>query len=92
MGRGMVGLGSKVVRRAHDGAARVIGAGARMRKTSVERYLIGVRPVLINVFVGDLVEFFARPACEPHAAAVAGRWLCRASRLENRYAIGAMQC
>ncbi|RXV69593.1 hypothetical protein D1006_31680 [Burkholderia stabilis] len=31
-------------------------AGAVARQASVERYLIGVRPVLINVFVDDLVE------------------------------------
>ncbi|CAI8693275.1 transposase [Burkholderia sp. IT-111MI5] len=29
-----------------------------MRQASVERYLIGVRPVLINVFVDDLVEIW----------------------------------
>ncbi|RQS85277.1 hypothetical protein DF032_02530 [Burkholderia seminalis] len=34
-------------------------AGAATRQASVERYLIGVRPVLINVFVGDLVEILA---------------------------------
>ncbi|RQX84747.1 hypothetical protein DF034_01585 [Burkholderia anthina] len=31
-------------------------AGAIARPASVERYLIGVRPVLINVFIADLVE------------------------------------
>ncbi|WP_175899761.1 hypothetical protein [Burkholderia seminalis] len=34
-------------------------AGAATRQASVERYLIGVRPVLINVFVDDLVEILA---------------------------------
>ncbi|QDW53470.1 hypothetical protein FFI87_024935 [Burkholderia sp. KBS0801] len=42
---------------ARGGAARVGQSGVAMRQASVERYLIGVRPVLINVFVGDLVEF-----------------------------------
>ncbi|PRF28304.1 hypothetical protein C6P98_00760 [Burkholderia multivorans] len=37
------------------------GAGqarARMRRASVDRYLIDVRPVLINVFIADLVEVY----------------------------------
>ncbi|RQR35967.1 hypothetical protein DIE22_13840 [Burkholderia sp. Bp9142] len=58
----MGGLGSKVVRRARRcGAGRQVGAATR--QASVERYLIGVRPVLINVFVGDLVEFLVLDPC-----------------------------
>ncbi|TXG10830.1 hypothetical protein FU139_21370 [Burkholderia territorii] len=58
----MSGLVSKVVRCAQwRGADKQ--AGAATRRASVERYLIGVRPVLINVFVGDLVEIFVPPAC-----------------------------
>ncbi|RQS21569.1 hypothetical protein DIE03_31425 [Burkholderia sp. Bp8992] len=34
-------------------------SGAIVRQASVERYLIGVRPVLINVFIDDLVEILA---------------------------------
>ncbi|PEH69331.1 hypothetical protein CRM91_16045 [Burkholderia ambifaria] len=55
-------LGSKS-RSARGGAARVGQSGVAMRQASVERYLIGVRPVLINVFIGDLVEFFAPDVC-----------------------------
>ncbi|NTZ83741.1 hypothetical protein FCJ61_12200 [Burkholderia metallica] len=43
-------------RSAHGGAEGNGGLGAIARQASVERYLIGVRPVLINVFVDDLVE------------------------------------
>ncbi|RQR72811.1 hypothetical protein DIE11_27070 [Burkholderia sp. Bp9012] len=58
----MGGLGSKVVRRARRrGAGKQ--AGAATRRASVERYLIGVRPVLINVFIGDLVEIVAPDPC-----------------------------
>jgi hypothetical protein len=50
-------LGSKS-RSARAAVRRGSGqSGVAMRQASVERYLIGVRPVLINVFIGDLVEF-----------------------------------
>jgi hypothetical protein len=43
-----------------------------MRRASVDRYLIGVRPVLINVFIGDLVEVYGararRTAMTPESA------------------------
>ncbi|CAM2177370.1 hypothetical protein BLAT2472_40054 [Burkholderia latens] len=63
-----------------------------MRGASVGRYVIGVRPVLINVFVDDLVEIVAAPACHPYAAAALGRSQCRVFRLENGYANPAAQC
>ncbi|EEE00236.1 hypothetical protein BURMUCGD1_4708 [Burkholderia multivorans CGD1] len=55
------------------GHARRAGqARARMRRASVDRYLIGVRPVLINVFIGDLVEVYGardrRTAMTPESA------------------------
>ncbi|RQZ30919.1 hypothetical protein DIE14_03980 [Burkholderia sp. Bp9017] len=58
----MGGLGSKVVRcarRRHSGRQ----ARAATRQASVDRYIIGVRPVLINVFVDDLVEFLVSDHC-----------------------------
>ncbi|RQT27855.1 hypothetical protein DF036_27935 [Burkholderia contaminans] len=47
---------SRIGCRSMRAAARVRRPGATTRRASVERYLIGVRPVLINVFVDDLVE------------------------------------
>ncbi|RQU82530.1 hypothetical protein DF049_03810 [Burkholderia cenocepacia] len=46
-------------------------AGAMARQASVERYLIGVRPVLINVFIDDLVEILvsSRPGRLPRRPA-----------------------
>ncbi|RQS18106.1 hypothetical protein DIE06_15030 [Burkholderia sp. Bp8998] len=58
----MGGLDSKIVRRARRRGAGG-QAGAATHRASVERYLIGVRPVLINVFVGDLVECLVPDPC-----------------------------
>ncbi|AZQ54181.1 hypothetical protein D5R55_24855 [Burkholderia cenocepacia] len=54
-------------RSAHGGAQGNGWPGAGARQASVERYLIGVRPVLINVFVDDLVEILAPWRAEPVA-------------------------
>ncbi|OXI81459.1 hypothetical protein CFB50_24040 [Burkholderia sp. AU33423] len=47
---------SRIGCRSARATARVRRPGATTRRASVERYLIGVRPVLINVFIDDLVE------------------------------------
>ncbi|AYZ93981.1 hypothetical protein DB771_05825 [Burkholderia sp. AU29985] len=59
------------------GAARVVAglAWPGACRASDDRYLIGVRPVFINVFVGDLVEIpaHARAARKRCPACVAER-------------------
>ncbi|MPV70644.1 hypothetical protein GD429_33680 [Burkholderia sp. BE17] len=49
--------------------ARIGKAGAVTHQASDERYLIGVRPVLINVFVDDLVEFLVADPRSPQPSA-----------------------
>ncbi|CAG9192592.1 conserved hypothetical protein [Burkholderia vietnamiensis] len=70
-GTGHGRFGSKVVRRAHDGAARGRQGGVATCQASFDRYIMYVGPVLINVFSVDLVEYsisragrrdFAQPA------------------------------
>ncbi|OXI40498.1 hypothetical protein CFB49_20845 [Burkholderia sp. AU17457] len=76
-------------RSAQGGAGENGWPGAGARQASVERYLIGVRPVLINVFVGDLVEILVPARAEPVAR---NALLSRVSRLENPCANGTAQC
>ncbi|OXI29722.1 hypothetical protein CFB89_20875 [Burkholderia sp. AU16741] len=52
-------------RSARGGAGETGWPGAAARQASVERYVMGVRPVLINVFIGDLVEIVASSRAEP---------------------------
>ncbi|AXF23823.1 hypothetical protein CUJ89_25940 [Burkholderia pyrrocinia] len=74
--------------RMSDGVRHDRQAGAVTRRASVGHYLIGVRPVLINVFADDLVEILVAN----RAGRAVGGPCGRAPRLENRCANSAAQC
>ncbi|OXI70922.1 hypothetical protein CFB44_21025 [Burkholderia sp. AU31280] len=57
MARARVGCRSAQGSAGEKGWPGLAARGAR--QASVERYVMGVRPVLINVFVDDLVEILA---------------------------------